>query len=350
MAMTQEPRISAGELAAQLDGVLAGDAAAIIMGVATLEDAGPEELSWVGDVSVLPRLAKSRAGVVLVPADCAIDAPRSLIRVADPDAAIGAALTLLAPPVDAVPAGVDPTAIVAADAVVEGACVGPRVVIGSGTRIGAGTQLHAGVVVGSRCTIGRDCVLWPNVVVRERTEMHDRVVLHPGVIIGSDGFGYQQRDGKHIKIPQIGRVVIEADVEIGANTCVDRARSGETRIGRGTKIDNLVQIGHNVRVGDDCIIVSQCGISGSTTLGRHVVLAGQVGLIDHLNIGSGVVVAAQSGVTGDIPDGKVYRGSPAVENGAYTRQAVGFRRLPQIMQQLKDLTRRVEQLESPAND
>ncbi len=350
MSTGPDRTITAGELARLVGGELCGDDARVIRGVATLEDAGPDDLSWVGEARHLTRLAGSAAGVVLVPVGGAVSTERTVIRVADPNLALCTALAALAPPQPTVPPGVDPRSCVADSAVVEGACVGPYVFVGPGAVVGAGTQLHPGVYVGAHSRIGRDCVLWPNVVLREYTTLGDRVVLHANVTIGADGFGYLQRNGRHVKIPQIGRVVIEDDVEIGANSCVDRARSGVTRVGRGTKIDNLVQIGHNVRIGEHCIIVAQCGISGSTTLGDHVVLAGQVGLIDHLKIGNRVVVAAKSGVARDIPDGQVWRGIPAVENSEYGRQAVGVRRLPEIMQQLRALTKRVEQLESAKNN
>jgi len=344
------PAITAGELARLVGGILSGQSERLIRGVATLEEAGPDDLSWVGEARHLARLAASAAGVVLVPTGSALPEGRTVIQVADPDLALCTALAALAPPSPTVPAGVDGRACVAETAVVEGACVGPYVFVGPHAVVGAGTQLHAGVYVGAHSRIGRDCVLWPNVVLREYTTLGDRVILHANVTIGADGFGYLQRQGRNVKIPQIGRVIIEDDVEIGANSCVDRARSGVTRIGRGTKIDNLVQIGHNVRIGEHCIIVAQCGISGSTTLGDQVVLAGQVGLIDHLRIGSRVVVAAKSGVARDIPDGQVWRGIPAVENSEYGRQAVGIRRLPEIMQQLRALAKRVEQLESAKNN
>lgn len=344
--MDQLPSISAGELSRRVGGTLEGDATRVVRGVATLEEAGPEHLSWLSQPQWLPKLATSHAGVVLVPPDAPVPTGCVAIRVRDPELALCSALAALAPPVPALPVGVDPTARVAPSAAIEGAAVGPFVYVGEGAHVGPGTQLHAGVYVGAHSRIGRDAVLWPNVVVRERTTIGDRVVIHPNATIGADGFGYLQREGRHVKIPQIGRVVIEDDVEIGANTCIDRARSGETRIGRGTKIDNLVQIGHNVRVGPECIIVSQCGISGSTTLGDHVILAGQVGIIDHLTIGRGAVVAAKSGVARDIPDGQVWRGIPAVENSEFGRQAVGVRRLPKIMDQLKELAKRIEALES----
>lgn len=352
--MEHVPSISAGELNQRVGGVLEGDAARIVRGVAPLAEAGPEHLSWLSQPQWRPKLAASRAGVVLVPPDVAVPTGCVAIRVRDPELALCAALAALAPPTPTVPPGIDPTARVAPTAIAEGAAIGPLVCVGEGAQIGPGTQLHAGVYVGAHSRIGRDVVLWPNVVVREYTVIGDRVVIHANATIGADGFGYLQRDGRHVKIPQTGRVVIEDDVEVGANTCVDRARSGETRIGRGTKIDNLVQIGHNVRVGPECILVSQCGVSGSTTLGDHVILAGQVGIIDHLTIGRGVVVAAKSGVARDIPDGQVWRGIPAVENSEFGRQAVGIRRLPKIMEQLKDLVKRVEALESakdhPARD
>jgi UDP-3-O-[3-hydroxymyristoyl] glucosamine N-acyltransferase len=347
--MQEFPSITAAEIAQRVGGTLTGDGARVIRQVAILEDAGPDDLTWVGKPDVLPRLAKSAAGSALIPEGCPPQPGRTTIAVRDPDAALCIVLTALKPPVQPIPPGVNAAAQVAADAVVTGACIGPLVYVGPRAVIGPGTQLHPGAYVGEGCEIGRDCVLWPNVVLREFTTLGDRVVIHGNTTIGADGFGYHQRDGQHYKVPQIGRVVLEDDVEIGANTCIDRARSGVTRIGRGTKIDNLVQIGHNVRIGQHCIIVSQCGISGSTTLGDYVVLAGQVGLIDHLRIGNRVVVAAKSGVAESIPEGRVYRGIPATDYQDYARQAVGIRRLPKIMEQMKALEKRVAQLESPTN-
>ncbi|MGD8454543.1 MAG: UDP-3-O-(3-hydroxymyristoyl)glucosamine N-acyltransferase [Phycisphaerae bacterium] len=342
--------VTAAELAALLKGVLEGDGSRRIADVATLENAGPESISWLTGPELLPRLEKSQAGVVLAPPECPVPEDRTVIRVSDPDLALCDVLRRLAPPMELIPPGVHPTAVVGPEADVTGAAIGAQVCVGARTRIGAGTQLHPGVRIGADVRMGRDCVLWPNVVVRERVVIGDRVIIHPNSTIGADGFGYHQRGGQHVKIPQIGTVIIEDDVEIGANSAIDRARSGATRIGRGTKIDNLVQIGHNVVLDEGCLIVAQCGISGSTTLGHHVVLAGQVGLIDHLRIGNQVVLAAQSGVTGHIPDGKVYRGTPAVENMEYCRQQVVARRLPKLAEQLRELARRVERLESAEND
>lgn len=344
--MPDTPAITAAELARRIGGTLTGDGARLVHAVATLADAGPDDLAWLGHAKYQRDLATSRAGVVLVPPDCEVPPGPTIIRVPDPDLSLCEVLRCLTPPVDTVPAGVHPSACVAPDATVAGAAIGPHVVVGPGTTVEAGTQLHAGVSIGSTCNIGRDCVLWPNVVVREHTTIGDRVIIHPNVTIGADGFGYHQRGGRHHKIPQIGRVVIEDDVEIGAGTCIDRARSGVTRIGRGTKIDNLVQIGHNAHIGEDCIIVALCGISGSATFGNHVMMGGKAGVGDHVHVGQRAVVAAMSAVEVDVPDGAVVRGLPAVAHRDFVRQGAAVRRLPKMIEQLRDLIKRVEKLES----
>ncbi|MEW6250868.1 MAG: UDP-3-O-(3-hydroxymyristoyl)glucosamine N-acyltransferase [Planctomycetota bacterium] len=346
--MERSPSITAAELAEAVGGRLNGDGSRVVREVGTLEEAGADTLSWMASADLIPRLERSRAGVVIVPDKCDIPG-RTTIRVADPDVAMCAALAALAPPVDRVPSGVDSSARVAPDAVVSEACIGPNVVVGPGSVIGPGTQLHAGVYVGSHCRIGRDGVLWPNVVIREYTTLGDRVIIHPNSTIGADGFGYHTRAARHIKIPQIGRVEIGDDVEIGANSCVDRARSGVTRIGRGTKIDNLVQIAHNVQVGDDCIIVAQSGIAGSAVLGRQVVIGGQGGVIDHLRIGDRVMLAAKSAAFSDLPAGLVGRGIPAVERTEFGRQTVALKHLPQLLAEFRALVKRIETLESAAD-
>ena len=315
-----------------------------------MTEATGDALSWLGSSKYLPQLGTTEAAVVLVTPETDVPEGRTVIRVADPDLALCEVLRLLGPEPPRVPVGVHPSAVVSSDAMVEGAAIGPHVTVCDGARIGVGTQLHAGVYVGAETHVGRACVLWPGVVVREHVTIGDRVILHPNTTIGADGFGYLLREGKHRKIPQVGRVVIEDDVEIGANCAVDRARSGETRVRRGTKIDNLVQIGHNCDIGEDCIIVGQCGISGSTTLEHHVVLGGQVGVTDHLRIGAGAQVAAKSAAMGNLEAGRVYRGTPAVENYLYGRQQVGVRRLPKMIEQIRELSKRVDKLESAAND
>lgn len=349
--MPEQGTVTAGFLAERLGGELVGDAARVVCRVETLKEADRECVSWLGDVKYAAQFASSRAGVVLVPRGFEVSADRTAIRVADPDLALCEALRLLAPPVEVVPAGVDSTAVVAGDAVIEeGAAIGAHVSVGARSRIGAHAQLHPGVRIGADAVIGRDCVLWPNVVVRERCMLGDRVVVHANATIGADGYGYLQREGKHIKIPQTGIVVIEDDVEIGANSAIDRARSGVTRIGRGTKIDNLVQVGHNAEIGEHCIIIAQCGISGSTTLGPYVVLAGQVGLIDHLEIGAGAQVAAKSAAFEDLEPGRGYRGIPARDVTTYGREVLSLRRLPKLLTDFRALARRVDELESAKDD
>lgn len=342
--------LTVGELARRLGAQIEGDASRLVCRVATLGEAGPDALSWLGSRQHLKQFAQTKAAAVLVPLDLEIPEGQAVIRVADPDLALCDVLSLLGPEPERVPVGLHATAVVSPDAIVEGAAIGPNVFVGPRARVAAGTQVHAGVYIGTETEIGRDCVLWPNVVVRERITIGHRVVIHPNTTIGADGFGYLQRGGQHRKIPQVGRVVIEDDVEIGANCAVDRARSGETRIRQGTKIDNLVQIGHNCDIGEDCVIVAQCGISGSTTLEHHVLLGGQVGVIDHRRIGAGVQVAAQSGVTRDLTEVRVYRGMPATDNYLFGRQQAAVRRLPKMIEQLRELNKRVERLESAADD
>jgi UDP-3-O-[3-hydroxymyristoyl] glucosamine N-acyltransferase len=347
--MVGELEITVGELAQRVGGIVHGDGGLVIRGIGTLEEAGPDMLSWIAAKHLLARLEHSAAGAVLVPLDCELPAGRTAICVRDPELVLCDLLIWVGPPVDIVPPGVHQSAVIGPGAQVDGAAVGPLVTVGARSRIGARTQLHAGVRIGSDVVIGCDCVLWPNVVVRERVSIGERVIIHPNAAIGADGFGYLQRGGRHRKIPQIGTVIIEDDVEIGAGTCIDRARTGATRIGRGTKIDNLVQLAHNVTVGEGCIIVAQCGISGSTVLGRHVVFGGQVGVIDHMRVGDRVQAAAKSAVMNDIPDDAVYRGIPARPQWQYGRQEIALRRLPKMIEQLRELVRRVDRLESAAD-
>lgn len=342
--MIRNAPFTAGELAARLGGFVEGDETRGVLLVAPLDEAGEEAISWVGHPDYATRLACSRAGVVLVTEACPVPRGRTVIRVSDPDAALCQVLAMLSPPSDGITTGVDPSASVHPDAVVSGAVIGANVWIGARTVVGEGSQLYPGVYVGSNVTLGRDCVLWPNVVVRERVEIGDRVVIHPNTTIGADGFGYIQRNGGHVKIPQIGTVVIEDDVEIGANCAIDRARSGETRIGRGTKIDNLVQVGHNVDIGPGCIIIAQTGISGSARLGQGVMLGGQVGVRDHICIGDGARVAGMTGVSKDVPSGRTVRGIPAVENHDFLRQQAALRRLPQLASEVKAIKAQVARL------
>jgi UDP-3-O-[3-hydroxymyristoyl] glucosamine N-acyltransferase len=354
--MPFEPQpLTAAEIAARLGGKLRGDGTRRVTGVAPLEAADENCVSWLGDARYAPQLQQTRAAAVLVSAGLALpetgtEHSSALIVVADADLALCAVLRWLSPPPPAVAPGVHPTAIVDASADVRGAAIGPHVYIGPHARIGRGTQLHAGVYVGAEAVIGADCTFWPNVVVRERVRIGDRVIIHPNATIGADGFGYLFRGGAHVKIPQVGTVEIEDDVEIGANAAIDRARSGVTRIGRGTKIDNLVQIGHNNTIGEHCVIVAQCGLSGSCVLEHHAVLGGQVGVVDHLRIGAGAQIAARTLVMRDVDSGQSVMGYPALPSREFFRQQVLLRRLPELAEQVRALARRLEQLESAADD
>ncbi|MFQ5589594.1 MAG: UDP-3-O-(3-hydroxymyristoyl)glucosamine N-acyltransferase [Phycisphaerae bacterium] len=348
--MSARPAITAADLAARVGGILEGDGARLLRGVAPLEHADANMVSWAATADFLSRVATSRAGVVLVPNECEVPRGRSVIRVADPDLAMCTALECLAHPADRTDPGVHSTAVVSTDARVEGAAIGAHVFIGRAAVIGDGTQLFPGVYIGAEVKIGTNCTLWPNVVVRERVTIGDRVVIHPNATIGADGFGYLQRAGKHHKIPQIGTVVIEDDVEIGAGTTIDRARSGITRVGRGTKIDNLVQIAHNVDVGNDCIIIAQSCVGGSSSLGHHVLIAGQSGVSDHRHVGSGAQIAAKSTVMRNVPDGQVIRGIPGTDNHRFLREQASLRKLPEWIRRCRALLERVERLESQMRD
>jgi UDP-3-O-[3-hydroxymyristoyl] glucosamine N-acyltransferase len=332
-------------LAERLGCRLEGDGELEIRAVRGLEDAGPGDLSFVAQERYLARLQASAAGaVILAEGWPAVDRPA--LRTANPVLAFARALTLFHPPT-LPPPGIHPTAVVAPDArVAPDASVGPLTVLGPGAAVGSGTILEAHVSVGAGARIGRDCRIFPQVVLRDRVEVGDRVIVHSGAVIGADGFGFARDGQRYVKIPQLGRVVIEDDVEIGANVAIDRATLGETRIGRGTKIDNLVQIGHNVRVGPDTVIVAQVGVSGSSRIGSRVTLAGQVGVVDHVEIGDDVIVGAQAGVTKDIPSGSVVLGSPAIPHGEFKRRVAAAARLPEMRKLLRALEERLAALEA----
>jgi UDP-3-O-[3-hydroxymyristoyl] glucosamine N-acyltransferase len=211
--------------------------------------------------------------------------------------------------------------------------------------VGDRTILYPGVYVGRNARVGCDCVLYPNVVVREGCRIGDRVILQPCAVVGSDGFGYAREGTRHFKIPQVGIVVLEDDVEVGAGTTIDRAALGETRVGRGTKIDNLVQLGHNVAVGEDCLIIAQVGVAGSSRLGNRVVMAGQSAVVGHVTLGDGVIVGAKAGVPGDLPPGAVVSGAPAFDHREWMKASTVFRKLPELRRKVLELERRLARLD-----
>jgi UDP-3-O-[3-hydroxymyristoyl] glucosamine N-acyltransferase len=331
-------------LAERLGCRLEGDGGLEVRGVRSLEDAAPGDLSFVAHERYLPRLPASAAGAVIV-AEGWPPVDRPALRTANPILAFARALALLHP-LPGPPPGIHATAVVASDArVAPDACVGPLAVLGPGVEVGPGTILDAHVSVGAGVRIGEGCRIYPQVVLRDGVMLGNRVIVHSGTVIGADGFGYARDGHRHVKIPQIGRVVIEDDVEIGANVTIDRATLGETRIGRGTKIDNLVQIAHNVRVGADTVIVAQVGIAGSSRVGSRVTLAGQVGVVDHVEIGDDVIVGAQAGVSKDVPAGSIVLGSPAIPHGDFKRQLAATAGLPEMRKRVRALEERLAALE-----
>ncbi|WP_025324357.1 UDP-3-O-(3-hydroxymyristoyl)glucosamine N-acyltransferase [Deferrisoma camini] len=334
-----------GELAEKLGAELRGDPAVEVTGVATLDRAGPGEVSFLSNPKYRPLLATTRAAAVIVAPAEAVEGRAALVT-ENPYLAFARAVELLHPRPRPEP-GVHEGAWIHPDArLEEGVTALPGSRVDAGARVGAGTVLYPGVYVGRGARVGRGCVLHANAVVREECVLGDRVVLQPGAVVGSDGYGYARDGHRHVPIPQVGRVVLEDDVEVGANTTIDRAALGETRIGRGTKIDNLVQIGHNVTVGEDCLIVAQVGVSGSTRIGHRVVLAGQVGVAGHLRVGDGAMVGAQSGIGSDVPAGAVVSGSPAIPHGEWLRAQAVVKRLPDLRREMKAMERRLAELEA----
>ncbi len=325
-----------------------GATAATIHGIAALGPAGAGDLSFLGNPKYRAEVGHTRASVVLVPPDYAGDPqPDQLFLVVDEPSVALARLcarieqAVRPPPVPGVhtSAIVDPGARIAATA-----SVGPLCVVEAGARVGERTHLQAAVYVGRDAAIGDDCQLMPGVRLYAGSQIGRRVRLHANVVIGSDGFGYEFVDGRHEKIPQIGVAIIEDDVEIGAGSTVDRARFGRTVVGEGTKIDNLVQVGHNVTIGRHCILCAQVGISGSVTIGDFVILAGQVGVAGHLTIGKGAKVGGQAGVRGDVPAGSSVNGYPAIPIMLERRIAVLKQRLPELFHRVDALEEQVAKL------
>jgi UDP-3-O-[3-hydroxymyristoyl] glucosamine N-acyltransferase len=329
-----------GELADRVGGAVQGDRERPIAGLAALETAGPEELSFLANPQYLEAARASRAGALLVARPFA-GLTCDLVVVADPYLAFARLLADLHEPAAPAP-GIHATAVVDASAEIDPtAAIGPYAVVGEHSRVGARAELMAHVVVGRDCRVGEDCVLHPHVVLYDRTVLGERTILHAGVVLGSDGFGYAPGEGKPFKIPQVGRVVVGAEVEIGANSTVDRATLGETTIGDATKIDNLVQVGHNVAIGRSAILCGQVGIAGSARLGDGVVMGGQSGSSGHLEIGAGVKVAGKTAVFAAVPAGQTVAGIPAIEIGSWRRQQALLKRLQELFRRLRRLEERV---------
>lgn len=332
-------RLRLGELAARLGLELDGDPALEVSGVASLEEAEPDQLSFLRSAAFAGRLAGSRANAVVAPAGIDVGA-RSALRSADPGRDFFRAARILVPEPE-IAAGVHPSAVVGEGARVDpSAAVGPGCVVGRNAAVGARTVLHPGVVLYDGVTVGADCVIHARCVVAAASVLGDRVVLQPGVVIGGDGFGYVGDEGGGLaKVHHVGRVRIEDDVEIGANSTIDRGTLGDTRIGRGTKIDNLVQVAHNCQVGERCVIVAQAGIAGSTRLERGGVVLAQAGVAGHLHLGEGAFVGPQTGVHKDVPAGTRVLGSPQRAARTFHREMAALGRLPELLRRVRALER-----------
>ncbi|HEY2341457.1 MAG TPA: UDP-3-O-(3-hydroxymyristoyl)glucosamine N-acyltransferase [Chthoniobacteraceae bacterium] len=332
--------ISVRDLAARVDGHLAAesDGAEAIRGIAVISEAGEGDLTFFSNAKYLGALKKCAATAALVPLDFSETILPIAIRVASPSLAWAQVTEEFKPAPLRFAPGVHPTAIVGEGATLdEGASVQPYAVIEPGARIGARAVIGAYAYVGHEAQIGADCLLHPRVTVGSRCLVGNRVILHSGVVLGSDGFGFELVNGRHVKIAQLGIVQIDDDVEIGANSTIDRARLGRTWIQEGTKIDNLVQIAHNVVVGKHCILVAQVGVSGSTRLGNFVTLAGQVGVVGHIEIGDQATVGAQSGVSKSLAAKGVYMGSPAIDAKEWREQIALVHRLDRVLARLRKL-------------
>jgi UDP-3-O-[3-hydroxymyristoyl] glucosamine N-acyltransferase len=334
-----------GDLAAQLGCQLEGDGDVDILRVAPIENAGPGDLTFLANSKYSSQLRITGASAVIATPDAG-DAPCAVLRTKNPYLAFARATGLLYP-IERPPEGIHPTAVVGKQVNIgQGVSIGPYAVVDTGAKIGAGTIIHAHVVIGRDAVIGPDCLLHTRVSIRERVTIGARCVIQDGAVIGSDGFGFAHRDdGTHEKIPQVATVVIEDDVEIGANTTIDRPAVGETRVKRGTKIDNLVQIAHGVVVGTNSLLAAQVGIAGSSIIGDSVMLGGQVGVTGHVTVGDGVKASAKTGVTGNVPAAAFITGYPHMDNLEWRKAYVVFRRLPEMRKQLADLEERLARLE-----
>ena len=332
------------DLAAQVGAEISGDGSIIVSGVNTIEAAGDGDLSFVANKKYAQFISKTRASALVLDFETPCESLPA-IRHANPYLTFARIIDLLFPIERTVPPGVHPSAQIETTAsVADSAGIGPLCDVQAGVSIGKNSELISGVFVGPRSTIGENCLIYPGVQILAGTRIGNNVILHPGVVLGSDGYGYAEEGGGIVrKIQHRGWVEIADDVEIGSNTTIDKGMLGPTRIGEGTKIDNLCQIAHNVQIGKHCRIVSQVGISGSTKLGNFVILAGQAGIIGHLHLKDGAIVAAQSGVAKDIEPGKMVLGSPARDIMEAKRIEASVSRLPELLKRVRALEKKLEE-------
>jgi UDP-3-O-[3-hydroxymyristoyl] glucosamine N-acyltransferase len=334
------------ELAERLGCRLEGDGALDIRGVAGLEQAGEGDLSFFANPRYAPVLRRTRASAVII-GEGAPAAPCAMLRTKHPSLAFANAISIFVTPA-LPPPGVATLSAIAPDATLgRDVSIGPFCSVGRGARVGDRTIIYPNVFIGDGAVVGDDCVIHSHAAIRERVILGNRVIVQNGAVIGADGYGFVKRpDGTHQKIPQMAIVVLEDDVEIGANTAIDRPAVGETRIQAGAKIDNLVQIGHGVNVGRNTLLAAQVGIAGSTTIGDDVTLAGQVGVAGHVTVGKGASAVGQTGITNSVPDGTFVSGYPAIENKEWLKSSVIFKKLPELRKKIADLEQRILELEA----
>jgi UDP-3-O-[3-hydroxymyristoyl] glucosamine N-acyltransferase len=334
------------ELASQTGARMEGHDVEIV-GAAGLDEAREGHVTFLANPRYTPKVNSTLASAIYLAEDVVTDKEISILRVADPYLAYTRALRVFYPEQKPDPS-IHPAAVIDSSATIaDNVSIGGCVVIGRNVQIAEGVCIHPNVTIYDDVTIGKDSVIHSGVAVRERTVIGERVVIHNNSVIGCDGFGYAKDEERHwLKIPQAGRVVLEDDVEIGAATTIDRASVGESRIGRGSKLDNLVQVGHSCTIGEDSLLCAQVGLAGSSHIRNRVILAGQAGVAGHLTIGDDVVVTAKSATSHDIPPGKVISGIPAFDNRDWLRATAAFRRLGEMARTVRELERRVEELES----
>ena len=333
------------EIAKEIQGRVVGDGALLINGICGIKDARPGDLTFLANDKYQHLAAATGASAIIVGKDVLIQG-KTVVQTDDPSTAFSKVVSMIKEDLTPRIKGIHPSAVIDPSAVVaEGVGIGPYVVIEKGVKIGRNTVICAGTFIGQGTSVGEDCLVYANVTLRENVTVGSKVVIHSGTVVGADGFGYASVDGVYKKIPQMGTVVIEDDVEIGACVTIDRARFDKTFIGRGTKIDNLVQIGHNAYIGRHCIIIALAGVAGSCHIGDHVIVAGQAGMGGHLNIGDGAVIAAQSGVIKDVPPGAKMFGTPAKEYRTAVKEMGLVGRLPQYVEKLAALEAKVKALE-----
>jgi UDP-3-O-[3-hydroxymyristoyl] glucosamine N-acyltransferase len=337
------------ELADLVGGRISGDPDTVIHGAADIADSREGDIVFAETPKLLAEAQRSRASAIIAH-EGASDSGKPMIGVTHPRYAFARVLEVFSS-VREREIGIHPASVIGlGTSIGENPSIGYQVSIGRNAGIGSSAWIHPFVFIGDDVQIGDECVLYPFVAIHHNVTLGDRVTVHSGTVIGADGFGYTKVGHEHYKMPQIGRVIIGDDVEIGANVTIDRARTGRTEIGRGTKIDNLVQIAHNVKIGEDCIIVAQVGISGSVEIGNRVIVAGQAGIKDHVKIGDEAVICGRAGVISDVPPGRMVSGFPARSHKEQMRVHAAQQKLPSVMRALKDLEKRVKELEDHRAD